>query len=299
MVRRHSSIFLLLVVVGWACTSMNPMEDTLDGAELGIDTVEEQGPQTLLVVLDTFMFQAEQEPGVVIGFNLDDRISEEGDPDTCGKADQISPDGEPGIDNQLAKVVPLFELFGVGAVLNYVQNAIEGGGFLLMLEIQDVDDFSNDDSVRIVLRAGYGTPLLGTDGRLLAGQTFHLHDDSPDVVIENAYIEDSFLRAGPFEATIPFVILGMSYELTFHEAQIRARLTDEGWLEDGVMGGGVSYQDLYAIGEVAAADDASVLPAIEGLFQGMGDLAQDANGDCQQVSTAVSISAVNAFFYTD
>ena len=299
MNRKHIPIYLLVAVLGWACTSMTTTTDTLGASDVGLDAVEEPGPQTLLVILDTFVFQAEESPGVAIGFNLDDRISEEGDPDTCGKADQTSPDGEPGIDNQLAKVVPLFELFGVGAVLNYVQNAIEGGGLLLMLEIQDVDDYENDEEVVIVLRAGYGIPLLGTDGRLLAGQTFHLHEDSPDVFIENAHISDSILKAGPFDAQIPFVILGMSYQITFHEAQIRARLTDEGWLEEGVMGGGVSYQDLYAIGEIAAADDASVLTAIQGLFQGMGDLAQDANGDCQQVSTAVSISAVNAFFYAD
>lgn len=249
-----------------------------------------------LFILDTFEFIA-SEDGVALGFNLDGKISDEHDESTCGQSDLVDPDGTEGIDNQLAKVVPLFDLIGVGAALDYAQNSIEGGGLLIMIQLNGVDDPQNDQDVELVLRAGFGVPLLGTDGKILANQTFHLHPSSPEAVISGATLTEGLLEAGPFVAVIPFVVFGMDYQLTFHSARIRAHFNGETLLSDGVMGGGVSLNDLYAIGETAALDDGSVLPAIKTLFSGMADLAPDEDGVCQQVSSGIAFAAVPAYFY--
>ncbi len=266
--------------------------DTSSSSDLSLEPVQ----TTFLLVLDTFQFVPVEE-GIAPGFNIDGVVSGDDDAGSCNKEDLIAPDGEEGIDNQLAKVVPLFDFFGVGAALNYVQDSIEEGGVLIMFEIAGVDDFVNDPIVSLEVKAGFGIPLLGTDGRLLANQTFHLHPDSPDSFVDDARIEDGVLHAGPFNVTIPFAVLGMDYQLTFNAAQIEARCTEEGWLEGGVLGGGGRLEDLYAIGETAAADDGSVLPAIKQLFDGMADLQPDEEGECQQVSCAVAFSAVPAFFF--
>ncbi len=249
-----------------------------------------------MFILDTFEFIAASE-GVSLGFDLDGKTSDEHDDSTCGQPDLVDPDGVEGIDNQLAKVVPLFDLIGVGAALDYAQNSIEGGGLLIMIQLNGVDDPQNDSDVELVLRAGFGVPLLGTDGKILANQTFHLHPSSPEAVISGATLNDGLLEAGPFVATIPFVVFGMDYQLTFHNARIRAYFDGETLLTDGVMGGGVSLDDLYAIGETAALDDGSVLPAIKTLFSGMADLEPNAEGECQQVSCGIAFAAVPAYFY--
>jgi hypothetical protein len=252
--------------------------------------------ESYILIIDTFQFVA-AENGVAPGFNLDGVISGDDDEATCRKEDLLSPDGEEGIDNQLAKVVPLFDVIGVGGALDYTQNSIEEGGVLIMLEISGVDDDLNDDDVRIEIKAGFGVPLLGTDGRILANQTFHMHPESPDSAIPGAFIEDGVLHAGPFVAKIPFAILGMNYELTFHGGFIRAEWSSGGWLGDGLLGGGVTLEDLYGIGETAAADDGSVLPAIKTLFSGMADLVPNEEGECQQVSSAIAFSAIPAFYF--
>ena len=87
--------------------------------------------ESYILIIDTFQFVA-AEDGVAPGFNLDGVISGDDDEATCRKEDLLSPDGEEGIDNQLAKVVPLFDVIGVGGALDYTQNSIEEGGVLIM-----------------------------------------------------------------------------------------------------------------------------------------------------------------------
>ncbi len=251
-----------------------------------------------LVVLDKLAFTGEVEEGVAPGWDLDDRISDEYDEETCGHADYTAPDGTEGVDNKLASIVPLFELVGIGAAEGLIQDSIEDGGLLLMMEVTGVDDPVDDDDVQVMVRAGHGTPLLGTDGKLLAGQTFHLHPESPDSVAQRGSIKDGVLTAGPFEAHLPVVVFGMRYDLTFLNARLRGDWTEDGGLQNGLFGGSVTIEEIYTIGEVAAADDASVLSSLKAILQGAGDLDPDPEtGLCRQISATLSFTAVSAFFF--
>jgi hypothetical protein len=296
-----------LVLTVYACGTDQP-EPSDASAEVAGETTEETAGETppasptttrYLVALDTMGFGVEIEPGVAPGFDLDNRISKADDETSCGHEDYISPEGTPGIDNQLASIAPLFDLFGIGAAETLIQNAIDEGGLLLLLQIDGVDDLQNDSEVIVTLRAGHGIPLLGTDGLLLSGQTFHLHPDTPDDRAEIASIEEGVLEAGPFAATLPIVVFGIQYELVVEDARLRAVWTEEKGLVSGVFGGQVSLETLYTIGETAAMDDGSVLPAIRAVFQGAGDMAQDEDGACQAVSAALVFTGVSAFFFPD
>jgi hypothetical protein len=270
---------------------------TDDGAEPEVPEVT--GPESRLFVIQTMGFAKERDDGTVAGFNVDGVTSEDGDPASCGHADWTSPDGTPGIDNQLAGLVPLLELAGLGAAESLIQSTIEDGGILIMLQIDGIDDLENDDQVTFTVRAGKGVPLLGTDGLVLSGQTFSVHPESPDSVDVNARIENGIVHAGPFAVRLPLLVFGMTYELNFHDTRITAVLIPDGGLELGVLGGGVPLEDLYAIGETAAKDDASVLPAIKAVVGNAGDLAPDDEGACQQISGAFEFGAVSAFFFPE
>ena len=258
-----------------------------------------QGLRSMVVVFDTLGFTEEESDTVAPGFNLDGVVSDSDDANTCGHADYVSPDGTPGIDNQLASVVPLFALVGLTAAEGLLQSIIEEGGLLMMVQLDGVDDPVNDDEVTLLFRTGFGSPLLGTDGKVLSGQTFTLHPESPDSQAETAHIENGVLHAGPLTARIPLLVFGMTYELTFQNTRIRATMTEDGGMLDGLLGGSVSIDELYAIGETAAQDDPSVLAGIQAVVTGSGDMAPDAEGQCQQISGAFAFSGVSAFFFPE
>jgi len=136
-----------------------------------------------LMVVDVINFTREDPVGVAPGFDLDAKVSEEGDEGSCGHGDFMSPEGESGIDNQLALLTPLFDQVGIGAIEGFVQAAVESGGLLIMWQVDGIDDPVNDDDITVTLRFGTGAPLLGTDGLLLSGQSFHLNAETPDTQV--------------------------------------------------------------------------------------------------------------------
>lgn len=270
--------------------------DALDALDID-DNESAPEPQTFLTVIDTMAFAAADDNGRVAGFDLDGRTSPAGEPESCGHGDAVDPSGQEGIDNQLATLVPLFELAGIGAAEGLIQGAIADGGLILMLQVDGIDSLDDDPEVTLMLRAGTGLPLLGTDGKLLAGQTFALHPESPDSVASVAHIEGGVLEAGPFGLRLPVSVFGVSYTLTMHDARIRATWTEDGGMVEGVLGGAVPYSDLLEIGRLAAMDDGSVLPTIELLFEDAVDMTPDENGVCTRISAAFRFTAVSGFLF--
>jgi len=275
-------------------------EDVVEEADwLGISVPEDAGlsePEPWVSVMDTLSFTSLVKDGVAPGFNVDGIVSEEGEPESCGHGDFTSPEGVEGIDNQLAMITPLLDLVGLGAVHGLIQSSIEQGGLLLVLELEGLDDVENDDEVAVTMRFGAGTPLLGTDGQLLSGQTYQVHANSPDLGAPNGRVENGTLHAGPFEVRIPIVVFDIEYELTVNHALIRAELTYDGGMVNGMLGGTVPMSDLWAIAEVADSEAGGILDSIKLVLGNMPDYGPDENGDCTELSAALAFSAVSGFF---
>lgn len=304
---------LLLSLTGCLTDPGDPVAaSTPDAAAPGVLTVEgwpvagpaltegDASPPTSVVAvrvaaIDTMGFTRESSPGIAPGFDLDAKVSAKGDAATCGQPDLTTPDGLPGVDNQLALLVPLFDLAGIGALEGLIQSAIEDGGLLLMLQLDGLDDPVNDDTITATLRIGQGKPLLGTDGLLLAGQTFRPNPDYADSPVPNARVTNGVLEAGPFDTRLPIVVFGVHYELGIRNARLRATVTWDGGLQDGLLGGGVPVADLIAIATVANSADFGILAAVEPLLVGATDMDQGPDGTCAQLSAALTFSAVGAF----
>lgn len=263
------------------------------------ESVAEEESHRRLTVIDVINFTREDPVGVAPGFDLDDKVSVSGEADSCGHGDFTSPDGESGIDNQLALITPLFDTVGIGAVEGFVQAAVEEGGLLIMWEVSDVDDLENDPDVTVTLRFGKGDPLLGTDGVLLSGQTFHVDAESPDMVVPSARIEDGVLTTDSFDAGLPIVVFEVLYVLDMKDARMSAEFTYDGGLANGVLGGRVSIENLMEIAERAELESGGIIEAVTLVLSGMGDMNPDENGECQDLSAALTFSAVSAFLYTD
>jgi len=253
--------------------------------------------ESMLCVIDTIMFAAEEGGGVSPGFDLDGVVSNGTDEESCGGIDFTDPDGTPGVDNQAALLVPMFDLIGFGAVSSFIQGAVEEGGFLLLWQIDGIDDLVNDEEVSVRMRFGSGVPLLGTDGRIVSGQTYHLHEDSPDQPVPNAHIKDGVLEAGPFDTFLPIDVFGVHYELDVRGAYLRGRLTYDGGIEDGILAGAVTFESLLALAAKADNEADGIYDKVLLLTDGLGDMLRDESGECQGMSASLAYSAVPAFFY--
>ena len=250
-----------------------------------------------LYVFDTVTFTRVQKDGKARGFDVDGKVTPDGDAATCGKSDFTAPDGQPGIDNQFALLVPVIEKSGLQAFEGLLQASIDNGGVLLMLQVDGLDSFVDDADVKVTLRAGQGMPLLGTDKKLLSGQTFHLRADSPEKVAAPAAVKGGQLDAGPFDVDVPVSVFGNLYVLEVRAARVRARLVDERRIEAGLFGGGITFSSIQKIALTGAKDQPSIIEMVTTLVDGMGDLAPDAKGNCTQISAALAFSGVSAFLY--
>jgi hypothetical protein len=255
------------------------------------------GARHRLFVLDTVGFTRVGPQGVAPGFDLDGRVSGTDDATTCGHADFLSPEGKPGIDNTFATLVPLIEKTGISAVETLLQASIQSGGILLVLELDDLDSLVDDPAVKVTMRAGQGLPLLGTDGKLLTGQTFHLSPRDPKAHSGVASLVAGVVETPPFDLDLPVSVFGKDYTLATRGTRLRFRIVDAEHVEAGLLGTGITIDSVRAIAKTASEDQGGITDIVEGVIGGAGDLARDDQGVCQQVSAVLSFTGVSAFFY--
>ncbi|MEZ4268062.1 MAG: hypothetical protein R3F39_16980 [Myxococcota bacterium] len=293
--RRLAPCLLAIAALALACESSGTSAPAAPDAAATADTPAPPAATSRLAVIDRLAFARVETTGVSYGFDLDDRVSDASDPAGCFQADFVSPSGATGIDNNFGSLFPFFAAAGIGAAEVLLQSTIEEGGILLMFQLDGVDDPLNDEQVALTVRTGLGKPLIATDGLILPGQTFHLRPDSPDSTTQTGRIVDGLLTAGPMDTVLRVQVLGDIYEMPIYGATIRARVTEDGGLADGVIGTGIAIADLLKVGE----SNSDVLNAMVLLFDATGDLAPDANGVCQQVSAAILFNAVSAYLYDE
>jgi hypothetical protein len=146
------------------------------------------------------------------------------------------------------------------------------------------------------LRGG-DTPLLGTDNRILAGQTLAVHDTDPLLGATEAWIAGNTIEAGPFDLRFPVVVFEILYELFLTGAYVRLAIDEEGTLSGGVLGGAASMEQLMdflrTAGERANADFVGLIG------NGLKDSAdlERQGAECTKMSMAVTFRAVTAFTF--
>lgn len=239
-------------------------------------------------VLSTLSFaRIDETTNRVQGFDLDARISAPGDVETCRHGDFESPDGRTGIDNQLASLWPAIEAVTGDAVDGLIQGTINNGDLLIGLGVH-----LDGDRADVGLRTLAGNPLIGTDTRLLSNQTF-THDDDAAVALATGAQDGEWIEAGPFELTLPLVILSFEVDLQLTQAYLRFRVRDDGRIE-GSLGGGLSVEE-FMVGVDGADLPGSLKNFVRTTLQSRADLAQDADGRCHRLSAGLVFEGVPAW----
>lgn len=238
---------------------------------------------------------ARETAGVSNGFDLDGRTSDGADLGGCRKADLVSPDGTEGVDNQFARLLPAIEASGGLAFEGLIQDAINAGNILLMVEVESADDFVDDECVSVIIQRGEGLPIVNRDDRIEGGQTFDRNLDIEVSRTDGASIESGELVITGVAFEIPAFVFTFEFLIPVTDGQVWLQFHEDG-TASGVMGGGISVDALIDV--VSSIDGAGGVPdAVIALAPGLADLFPDDDGNCQSVSVALEIEAVPAFFY--
>jgi hypothetical protein len=268
--------------------------DTSDAAEgsAPLPSCDAPDRQTMAMV-NVLRFAREVEGGRIPGIDLDGRVSNNSDALGCFQADATSPDGTPGVDAAFSTLLPALEAVGGDAIEGLVQSAINMGELLLAIEITGLDDLLNDDCVQVRISRGAGVPSLGTDGFLLAGQTYERDSEGPESIITGATIRDGVLEAGPFELALPLQVFDRFILFNVRQARLQVQVTQGGdWV--GVMGGAVLISEIEQVAQDAGETVSAVLQTVVGQA---ADLLPNESGVCQALSVALVFNARDGFFY--
>ncbi len=218
-------------------------------------------------------------PGVSEGFDLDDRVSERDDEESCFKYDYVGPDGTPGIDNQLAQLIPVLEQIAGDVLDGLVQGAINDGALMIVVE-------QGPEAVHVT--QAMGVPFLGTDGRILGDQTMLEDPEVPRVRAEYT-VDGDTVTAGPIHLPIPVNVLQVSFTLNIQQGRIRFSKQEDGTYR-GVMAGEVEVQEV--IDAIAAGDVGSATDIAERVLSGQADMRRNEEGVCEAFSAVLLFEAV-------
>ena len=264
-------------------------------SDTGMDTavIEDQVCNELdktQVAIITEMWFARVNEGVTNSVNLD------GDAIGCGQEDYVSPSGEAGVDNSFGSLIPILELTEGAAIEVYIQDLINNGEVLIMLEMEDVDDPYEDECVNFNLLRGLGEPTVGTDKIIESGQTFDRNLELPQSRAESQSISAGMLEASPLEFRLPFQIFDIQLEFVLHGSTLRFEQGVDGH-HTGIVAGGLYISEI--IDFVSGRDDIDIGDLITDFVTSKADLWPDESGQCQGISVVFEFKAKPAFFYLD
>jgi len=276
---------LILCALAVGCTGKSEDSSSGQSEEQACDQVE----NTQVAVI-TEMWFARINDGESWGADLDDGAA------GCGVEDLTDPEGNGGIDNGFGALLPALELTEGAAIEVYIQNLINSGEILIMLEMEDVDDPDEDACVNVNLLRGLGDPTVGTDKIIESGQTFDRDLELPLSRTEGQSIEDGSLVASPLEFSLPFTIFDVNLTFNLHESTLRFDQGVEGH-HTGYLAGGLFTEEITSF--VEGRDDIDIGDLVVTMVEGRADMWPDESGVCQGISVVFEFKAKPAFFYAD
>ena len=279
-------VWAAALVLSLGCT--DPSKDTSD---IGVEPQSCDEPdKTQVAILTEMWFARIDDDGVSWGADLDESTL------GCGVDDYTDPEGSKGVDNSFGSMIPILELTEGAAIEVYIQDLINRGEVLIMLEMEDLDDPQDDSCVNVNLLRGLGEPTVGTDRIIEAGQTFDRNMDLPQSRTEAQVLESGTLIASPLQLELPFNIFDIALEFTLHSSTVRFNQGVDGH-HTGYVAGGLYINEI--IDFVSGRQDIDIGDLVIDLVETRADLWPDDSGQCQGISVVFEFKAKPAFFYVD
>lgn len=252
-------------------------------------------PASHVNVVRQMRFTSLIEPGVALGFDLDEQTTEAGDPESCGHGDLRDPEGREGIDNQLAKMWADLEPLVGEQVDALLQGAINEGRVLIMIELAGVDDLRNDDDVTVNVFRGLLDPQVGTFGLITPDQTFYVDYEKPVSTVKGARLVDGEIVAGPLLLQFPIAILDLDIVADVYQGHLRLKIAEDGTFS-GYVGGAIHLPEV--IGALLETGAAAETRLVKPMFERNADM-DKVDGRCTSMSMGFTFEATTAHVVRD
>lgn len=249
-------------------------------------------------------FKTMQAAAMFPGVDLDGVTSTAASPRAgeCAHDDFVGPDGETGLDYQLWRALGCVRGFQRGEIADIVVGgAVREGSMTILLEVDDLDDESDDDRVEVRVFASTETPPTGSDGALLPYATLTAHANPRyHSTTGSGPMVDGVITAGPMDIRVRLNIQIVEGDLTFTDAFVRIAKRRDGTIE-GIITGYQEIDEVYEIfGRQAGRAGAEALSyTCTGLWAALrsqADGGYDAEtGTCSSISVAYRFEAIPAF----
>ena len=175
---------------------------------------------------------------VALGLNLDGKTK---------PSDFTSPEGEPGIDNQLFRVIGCLGNYrSGGSLLNEETNSFKRAKIdRMLIELTDVDSLVNDDDVTLTTYRGLDELLYDAQGKHQPGgtQRLELLWGKPLIRKAKGKIVDGVLITEPVDFIMPADTRGGANYEDVRAARFKLKLTPQ--TADGLIGGYFDVETFY------------------------------------------------------
>jgi hypothetical protein len=199
--------------------------------------------------------------------------------------------GDTAVDNQFGSIVPTFDMMLPGGFDGAIQQEIQSGALLYVVEVTRISGFVDDPAVLVHValgRAAAGGTIVTSGAGLAPGQVL---EEMIDLGTVAGTITRGRLRATIAMLPLSFRVSGTLITLTLRSVAIGGHFDASGVLSGGEIGGTISVEDVlrFALAFVAGVDRAT----IEALA--MPDMSPDATGDhCAGISAGFGFEPVSA-----
>lgn len=241
-------------------------------------------------------------PAVVDGFDLDGSPANPATFGSCPHLEFTAPDGTTGIDNQLWRVVGCIKGYQPGSVIDeYAVANIKSGSRTILIEISDLDDERNDDSVTVGIYSSHDPVPIDAAGNIAAHASYQVTPNRRYHAVLQGKLTDGVVTAGPIEELyLEYNGQFLESEYQFRNARVRLELKEDGTVE-GLIGGYWDVEAFYdAHGRQATrAGVFSIGYTCPGFYHALREAADGypdpQTGRCTAISTAFRLRGVPAF----
>ncbi len=223
------------------------------------------------------------------GLNLDAQATPE---------DFRSPDGEPGIDNELYRVIGCTQRF-TEPEATFRAAFIRLPYSRTLIEISDVDDLSNDENVTVTTYRGVDRIVLDGTDKPLAGTSQWIDSKRGDRFVHTfrGKIVDGVLITEPGEWVYPWIMnndgMQMPLEQRIRAARFRLNLTPKS--AEGLIGGYADINTFYQIVIKSGPTSQSGPAFYQALARHADGFPDEETGANTAISVALHAELVQAF----
>jgi len=220
----------------------------------------------------------------------------------CAHQKFTSPDGRPGIDNQLWRVMGCIRGWRRGAdIEKYTLGNIRTGEYTILIEIAEMTDARNSPDVQVGIYASSDQATIDPAGNVLPDASLQIHEDPRYHTVAHGRIVDGVVTTDPVDLRLKYRSAGyVDTDFYIRAARLRLELRPDG-TATGMIGGYYDIETLYDGFIRQPQVVTSVLlsyscPAVYSALNQFADGFPDPKtGKCSAISTAFRLDAIPAF----